>query len=421
MTVLRLTHAPGRSWRKPWPVRQRQRRSAAAHQADVKSAADRSTIPRLLILSVSAGAGHVRAAEALHAWAQRESMGMYSLHLDVMQLASRPFRKLYANAYIRLVDRYPKLWGLLYRFTAVARPDSLLHRVRRVIERSCTRELSERIAQFGPSVIVCTHFLPAEILAYAIRRGRLDVPVWVQVTDYDLHRMWVVAHMAGYFAGNAEVAYRMRHGGLPDPGIHTTGIPIMPVFSQPPDRVECAHEIGIDPGRTTLLLMGGGAGVGRLERIAQHLLTIDVDFQLIALAGHNAATLAALQHMARSHPGRLFPHAYTNQIERLMACADLAISKPGGLTTSECLAMGVPMIVHSPIPGQEERNADYLVEQGVALKATDAQGLVFRVRDLLATPQRLSAMRDRARNLARPYAGRDALRIMLNQSMIRPA
>lgn len=368
---------------------------------------------KVLLLSVSAGAGHVRAADALRACAEKELPDVQALHLDVMDYASATFRRLYSDAYIKLVNKHPAVWGMIYQITGDASSDSTMNKMRRSIERLNTRALRKRIAEFAPDAIVCTHFLPAEILMHEIRRGRLHVPVWVQVTDFDLHRMWVIPHMTGYFAASEEIGFRMRAVGMADASVHVVGIPIMPVFAQAPDRATCARELGMDPQRRTLLLMGGGAGVGNLEQVATHLLAQDADFQLIVLAGKNQAALAALQKLAAAHPSRLFPQGYTNKVERLMACADLVITKPGGLTTSECLAIGVPMIVHSPIPGQEERNADYLLEQGAALKAVDTVGLEYRVAELLASPSRLAQLRERARALARPHAARDVLRIVL--------
>jgi len=368
---------------------------------------------RVLILSVSAGAGHVRAGEALRTCAEQQLNDVEALHLDVMDYASSAFRKLYTDAYIKLVSRYPAVWGMLYEATANARANAAVSRLRRLVERANTQALRERIAQFAPTAIICTHFLPAEILMHEILRGRLAVPVWVQVTDFDLHRMWVIPHMAGYFAGNDEVAFRMRAVGLDAERVHVTGIPIMPVFGQTHDRAACARELGLDPVKRTLLLMGGGAGVGQLTEVARTLLTVSDDFQLIVLAGKNAAALEELKALATQHAGRLFAQGYTNQIERMMICADLAITKPGGLTSSECLAMGVPMIVHSPIPGQEERNADYLLERGVALKAVDSAGMEFRVRELLAAPEKLARLRANALALARPHAAREVLRTVL--------
>ena len=371
------------------------------------------SVRKVLLLSVSAGAGHVRAAEALRLYAQAEFAGVEALHLDVMDFASSAFRKLYADAYIKLVNKHPAVWGMLYKITSDARSDATFNKMRRSIERMNTRALRARIAEFAPDAIICTHFLPAEILMHESRRGRLHVPVWVQVTDFDLHRMWVIPHMTGYFAANDEIGFRMRTLGMDGAAVHVVGIPIVPAFAQPLSRAQCAAEIGVDPQRRSLLLMGGGAGVGHLEQVAQSLLALEQDFQLVVLAGRNAAALKRLQDMAPRYPGRLFPHGFTHQVERLMACADLVVTKPGGLTTSECLAMGTPMIVHSPIPGQEERNADYLMEQGVALKAVDPVGLAYRVNTLLAAPQRLAQMSERARALARPHAARDVLRIVL--------
>ncbi|MDC8013504.1 MGDG synthase family glycosyltransferase [Tahibacter soli] len=364
--------------------------------------------PRLLLLSVSAGAGHARAAEALRVAAQAH-YGAQALHLDVMDHVTAAFRKLYTDYYLRLVDKYPALWAQLYRITNETPADAPGARLRRGIERLNARDLRKAIAAFAPDIVICTHFLPAELLLRERERGRLDAPVWVQVTDFDLHALWEVPRMAGYFAASDEVAYRMRARGLPAERVHVTGIPIMPAFAEIPDRADCARELGLDPARTTLLLMGGGAGVGALDEAAATLLALDVDFQLIALAGRNAAMLEKLQALAQRHPGRLFPHGYTNRIERLMGAADLAVSKPGGLTTSECLALGLPMIVFAPIPGQEERNCDYLLEHGAALKAVDATALEYRVRELVADPARLAAMRANARRLGTPYAARAVL------------
>jgi processive 1,2-diacylglycerol beta-glucosyltransferase len=371
------------------------------------------TTKRLLLLSVSAGAGHVRAAEAIRACAESRNDGLCVRHIDVMDFVPTGFRKLYTDYYLKLVSMAPALWGYLYQATNEAEPDSASQKLRRALERLNTRPLLKEIAAFAPDYVVCTHFLPAEILSRQIRKGTLTCPVWVQVTDFDLHRMWVIPNMTGFFAASDEVAYLMRSQGIASDAIHVTGIPIMPAFAQTLDRATCARELGVDPARPTVLLMGGGAGIGSLETVAERLLALDKDFQLIALAGKNAATLAALQKLAVAHPGRLWPQGFTQQVERLMACADVVITKPGGLTTSECLALGLPMIINSPIPGQEERNADHLLEQGAALKAINAVTLEYRIRWLLDHPEKLIAMRERAKALGQPGAAAAVLQRVL--------
>jgi processive 1,2-diacylglycerol beta-glucosyltransferase len=298
---------------------------------------------------------------------------------------------------------------MLYRIMDKTPPSAPLARVRRAIERLNTLKLRKAIAAFAPDAVVCTHFLPAELLMRERSRGRFASPVFVQITDFDLHGMWIVPDMAGYFVASDEVAFRAEARGIARERVHVTGIPVMPAFASPPSRVEAAAELGLDPRRTTFLLMGGGAGLGGLDEVAARLVAIDADFQLVALAGRNAKMLAKLEALSRAHPKRLVAHGFTDRVERLMAAADLVITKPGGLTTSECLALGRPMIVHAPIPGQEERNCDYLLEQGVALKAIDASALEYRIREWIAKPERTAAMSARARALGRPNAARDVL------------
>lgn len=357
----------------------------------------------------------MRAAEALRAYADFPEYAVEAKHLDVMDFVSVGFRKVYTDFYIKLVNKAPTLWGYLYQITNEAEADSTLQKFRRGIERLSTKSLLKEITAFKPDAIICTHFMPAELLSRMIQKDTIRCPVWVQVTDFDLHRMWVHDHMAGYFAANEEVAFRMRDQKIPAATICVTGIPIMPAFAQPLDRTACAYELGLDPQLTTIMLMGGGAGLGSLDTIAERLLALNGNFQLIVLAGKNAPVLAALRQLAQRYPGRLLPQGFTDQVERLMICADLVITKPGGLTTSECLAMGLPMIVNAPIPGQEERNSDFLLEQGVALKAFDRVTLEYRVRYLLEHPAKLAEMRDKARALGRPSAARHVLARVLEK------
>lgn len=374
---------------------------------------------KILLLSVSAGAGHARAAEAIRAYAAIAYPNCTVTHLDVMDYVTRGFRQIYTDFYLKLVNHAPSLWGYLYNFTNEVKRDSSIEKWRRGLERWNAKKLLREIHSFKADAIICTHFLPAEMLSRLIARKELTCPVWVQVTDFDLHRMWIHEGMAGYFAANQEVAFRMRSQGIEAERIHVTGIPIMPAFAQAPSRAICASALGIDSTKLTIVLMAGGAGLGQLDQLAVQLLQMrfaQVDdasaFQLIVLSGKNTKALHALQNVALDYPRRLFPIGYTTQVERLMACADLIITKPGGLTTSECLAMGLPMIVNAPIPGQEERNADYVMEQGAALKAIDGLALEYRIRELIANPSRLEAMRMQATRLGQAHAAKAVFEIV---------
>ncbi len=367
---------------------------------------------RLLLLSVSVGAGHVRAAQAIEA-AAREA-GLEVEHLDVMDHVPGTFRKVYKDLYIDLVERHPQWWAHLYQASDRADDDDWTTRARRAVERVSTRGLREAVAAARADAIVCTHFLPAEMLARAALRGHSVAPTWVLVTDFDLHRLWVqrsageAPNHRGYFVASDEVAFRVREA-LPGTRVEVTGIPIMPAFARAPGRDEAARELGLDPSRPTALVMTGGAGLASGAAMVERLLRIEPvggasAMQIIAVAGKSAELLARYEAQARQHPGRLVPLGFTKTIERVMAACDLAITKPGGLSTSECLAMGLPMLLISPIPGQEERNAQHLLEQGAAWLAIDEIGLEWRVRRWLGDAQAARAMAARAHALGRPHA-----------------
>ena len=373
---------------------------------------------KVAILSVSAGAGHVRAAQALEQSILDNYPNVEAVHLDVMDYVPKLFRKLYAESYVHIINRYPALWGYMYDKSDSVRSDrSIIKKIRVAIERLNTKKLLNEMIKLAPDIIISTHFLPPELISRMIENGAKIPPSWVQVTDFDLHGLWVHEHMTGYFAASEEVAFRMKARGIPEKIITVTGIPIMPAFSQKLSRKECAEELGINPGIPTLILMSGGLGVGGIAALAKHLLdNIDLEMQIIALAGKNKQLLADLQELAKKYPGKLVPMGFTTTIERAMAASDLAITKPGGLTSSECLAMGLPMIAVSPIPGQEERNADYLLENGAALKAHDETGVEFKVRELLKHPERLKQMAENAAKIGIPDAAGKVLEKVFSTS-----
>lgn len=368
---------------------------------------------RLLLLSVSAGAGHVRAAQALEA-AARARGDIEPVHLDVLDLVPSWFRKAYGQWYLELIERHPQLWAQLYQRSHRTNADAWEDRLRCAVERVSTRELAAAVSQARPDAIVCTHFLPAELLARATLRGRPLPPVWVQVTDFDLHRLWVQRGAAGWCVASDEIAFRLREA-LPGAVVHVTGIPLMPAFAEPPlSREACRAELGLHPTRTTAMVMTGGAGLTGAASMVRRALEVDAALQIVAVAGRNAPLLAELQALASTHPGRLVALGFTKTIERVMGASDLCITKPGGLSTAECLALGLPMLLICPIPGQEERNAQYLLEQGAAWLAMDETALAWRLKQLIAQPQALARLRDNAAALGRPQAAAQVLRAVFD-------
>jgi processive 1,2-diacylglycerol beta-glucosyltransferase len=310
------------------------------------------------------------------------------------------------------VEKLPQLWSYLYSKTDRPSRDSLIGKLKRAAEKLNTRKLNAEIERLAPDVILCTHFLPAELLSRQKAKGRSLPRLWVQVTDFDVHALWVHSHVDRYCVANEEVAFRLADRGVSRERITVTGIPVMPQFSAPLDRAICAGELGLEPKKFTVLMMAGGAGVGGLDTLAERVLRLPDPPQLVALAGRNAELLQRLRALARKHPGKLFPLGFTTTVERVMTAADLVVTKPGGLSVSECLAKQRPMLLVSPIPGQEERNADYLLESGAAIKAVDGATLVFKLATLMAEPARLAAMSAAAARIGRPGAAADVVALI---------
>jgi len=384
-----------------------------------KSASLPTESKKILVLSVSAGSGHVRAAEAICAHAQQDFPDFSLRHRDLMQLVPAWFRKIYTDLYLKLASGLPEAWGWLYRKTDREPTNSLSGRLRRLIQRLCAQTLFTEIEHFSPDAIICTHFLPAELLADAINRGSLHCPVWVVVTDFDLHQMWVHHGVTGYFVANDELAYRLQSAGISESRIIVTGIPVMPGFTQPLAREHCSAMLALDPHRTTLLMMGGGAGIGMSKKLITAILDIDPSLQLIVLTGRNRDLFDELNSLACFCNGRLVPIGFTDKVPELMACSDLVITKPGGLSTSECLVMGLPMLLVNPIPGQEERNASLLLQEGVAQRADDEATLLYRLRRLLTDTEMLRSMRSKIPLLAQPHAAHLLLQRVRNDISMR--
>jgi len=206
---------------------------------------------RIAVFSVSAGSGHVRAAQALQAAAARWYPDVELLHVDLMELVPKLFRTIYTDTYIKMIEQHPALWGYLCERTDREKIDSSLSRLRSAVEGLNTRKLKQVLHDIAPDHVICTHFLPAQLLSRRIRKGKFSRPVWVQVTDFDMHAFWMQKGMSGFFAAHDELAWRMSERGIPGEHIHVSGIPIMPAFGDGVSRTDCSRELGLDPACRT--------------------------------------------------------------------------------------------------------------------------------------------------------------------------
>jgi len=371
---------------------------------------------RILILSASVGAGHVRAAEAVEAALQQTGARATIANLDVLALMPPAFRKVYRDGYFEMVKRAPRLLGWLYEAT-----DKPFHtdRLRQKLEQAGAVRLLKKIRDFDPDVAICTHFLPTALLDRERRKGRCRARIVTVVTDFEVHGMWLATPSDHYFVATEEAAAHLQGLGVAPSAITVSGIPTHPLFVEQKDRVQLRQKHGWREDLPAILVSAGGFGAGNAERMVEALLNAGLRAQIIAVCGKGAALRSSIEKIASRRKGQDLPVVravgFTTEMDELMAAADLMIGKPGGLTTSESLIKGLGWVIVNPIPGQEEENAIYLLEQGVGVWADNLHTLAFKIRSVLEQPGRLAAMRTNALRVARPDAGPMVARLVMGE------
>ena len=385
--------------------------------------------PRILVLSASVGAGHLRAAEAVELALRQTVPDAQVKNVDVLTLTNAPFRKVYGEAYLDLVNKAPHVLGYFYDLLdRPRRPKSTRDKLRLLVQRLNLSKLCDLLECGEPKwdVVVNTHFLPAELIAMLRRQRKVRTPQMLVTTDFETHRLWVHKPVDHFTTATDEGAAYLRHWGVePAVPISVTGIPIHPAFSRPKDKRDCIKAHGLAVGVPIVLQLAGGFGVGPIQAIYEQILSIDRPMQVVVVAGKNAKVKAQLERVEVPARHRAKIYGFTDQMDELMAAADVVVSKPGGLTTSEVLARGAAMAIVNPIPGQESRNSDYLLEHGAAIKINNLGTLAHKLEQLLDDPARVAQLKTNARRIAKPRAAFDVAQIAIslakqnNDSLIR--
>jgi processive 1,2-diacylglycerol beta-glucosyltransferase len=356
---------------------------------------------QVLILSASAGAGHVRAAQALERAFAETGAARDVQHRDALDYVLPPVRRIYGQGYLDLVTHAPAVLGWLY--DALDEPGRHA-RLRAALDGVTAWPLARLLETTEAERIVCTHFLPAAVASALKARGRLQARLAVVVTDFDVHGLWVVPHVDRYFVALEETRRHLAPLGVPAARITVSGIPIDPVFADSRHALAMTRKHGLDPARWRILVTAGGFGVGPVERLVGALLDMRHPAQVVVICGRSAELKQRLDALAAARapdgPVTLRAVGYTRAMDEYMAAADLLVGKPGGLTTAEALARGLPMVLVHSIPGQEKRNADHLLEAGAAIRGNNLPALAWKVDALLEDAERLAVMRTAARRLA---------------------
>ncbi len=353
--------------------------------------------------TATAGGGHLAAAAALEeAWTSLRPADEVA-RWDLLEFFSPLHRRIYADGYVQMAERAPELWGLMFKKTDDPSLARKLSKFRRLFSSPSRSRFERQLRKFQPDAVLCTHYLPLETLG-RLRSGAAESRkplVASVVTDFEAHALWMEDCVDLYCVANEATAARLKARGAKPAAILPTGIPIGLKFSQPVNFSQVCRKLGLREDSPVMLVLSGGFGMGPISEILVELDKVEAEFQVVVVTGRNPELRRELAGQDRRHPTHVL--GFAGNMHELMTISSLIITKPGGLTTSEALAVGRPLLVVNPIPGQEAANSDFLLERGAAVKINRVEDLPYRIPELLAGKQ-LSRIGKAAKALGRPDA-----------------
>ncbi len=365
-------------------------------------------------MSTSAGSGHIKAAEALEKSFFADRRVTEVINNDSLQYTNKLFRDFYSKLYLSLAQSAPNFLGWWYKTSDEPwRTD----RMRHMIDHLNTKPLVRFIRDFNPHITVCTHFMPAGIISHLIATKQIDARLSIVVTDLDFHAMWLSRAFHRYFVALDETQAYLEMLGIPKERITVSGIPIDPIFQQSINRHAERIRFDLHPEKPVLLLSAGAFGIGPTQFIVEQLLFLNADVQTVVICGKNDELKNQITHRVNQHKSKFKILGYTHEMHTLMKISDIFIGKPGGITASEAIACALPMCIVAPIPGQEERNSDHLLEEGIAIKCNDLISLAYKLDTLLADSNRLQRMSENALRFAKPDASTTIVQTLLEDDL----
>ncbi|QSO47599.1 MGDG synthase family glycosyltransferase [Alicyclobacillus mengziensis] len=375
-------------------------------------------LSKLLVLSASYGAGHEQAAIAVRDALLKMSPETDVRIVDYMHHVHPTLDSIVKYCYLKSVRYAPALYGWFYKGTSQIPPSSL---IQRQLNSLGIEDLAAELETYNPDVVFSTFPTPAGVVSYLRQQGRTNVPSATVITDHAIHSQWIHPQTDMYFVGSQHVKNGLMARGIPGETVHVTGIPVRPGFLQAFDKAQLCQKYGLMTDVPIVLVMGGAYGVmGDIQQICEELFTYPHPVQTLVVTGRNERMAQQLSELLPSatNPAKVF--GYVSEVYELMAIADLVLTKAGGLTISEAVAMQLPMLLYRPIPGQEVQNAKFLVRSGVAVLARNRKQVSERLHELIvANPGRISAMRRRTLHVRKLNAAESIAEKLLDLASFR--
>ncbi len=361
---------------------------------------------KVLIVYATGGMGHVTAAKAIESAFKAKYPEIEVKNVDVIDFASKFYKKIFVDGYNWVSAKKPGLWGWLYKtFNSKSRQDlpSLISRW------AISKRFIPFIQEFKPDFIISTHPLPMILVSHSKAKDVIDIYSSMVCTDFGCHSFWVDPEVNYYFGAVENVAACLVNYGVKRQQVAITGIPIDKKFALALNKDDLLKKHNLKKDAFTILIVGGQFGIDTLKIIINSIIDKhDGKVQFLVVAGRDNALREALNKAdlnKRFFNVKIF--GFIDYMYELMTVSDIIFSKAGGLTVSECMAKGLPMVINKVIPGQEEDNVEYLASRNAAVKASNTEQIIKAIDDLIKNPQKVAEMKKNAELIGRPNSAEE--------------
>ncbi|PIP21149.1 MAG: hypothetical protein COX40_00950 [Candidatus Omnitrophica bacterium CG23_combo_of_CG06-09_8_20_14_all_40_11] len=368
---------------------------------------------RIILMYISEISGHHSATLAIEKTLKILQPDAEILNINAFSYTNPISEKIVNRLYMAVIKRTPQIWDYLYDNPTVVKK---IENIKKTIHKFNSPKLKNLFDKFRPDAVVCTQAFPCGMVADYKITYNSDMSLVAVLTDYIPHSYWIYDTVNYYITPSEEVTGRLIEKGIPAHKIKSLGIPIEPKFNENISKSEVMPKLNLSPNLPTILIMGGGQGLGPIKTMVRSLEKTKIDFQELIVAGTNRKLYKSLKRRVKKYKKKILVFGYVENINELMGIADIIITKPGGVTTSEVLAKKIPMIIVKPLPGQEVNNTIYLTQNKAAIKIDKPKDINLAVEDLLKDPRKLRHLAKACGRISKPYASLDIARLLLDEA-----
>ncbi len=367
---------------------------------------------KILVVYATAGIGHKKASIAVKkAYEEMNLPDVEVTLIDALDYTNDFFKWSYLQAYLLMVNKLPTFWGFSYYLTDNPFVDLFVSGIRRLNNWASSKKLVKYIMDTKPDVIISTHFFASEVIGDLKDKKAIDSKLVTVITDYRVHAWWIARGTDAYIVASDEVKRELAARKIDPSIIKVMGIPVEPVFSKQLDRPAIFRSTGLRDDIFTILVIGGGFGVGPIEGIAGVVAQLKKNLQTVVVCGRNEELVKKMQKLKEELKLNMKITGFVDNVYEYMEISDVLISKSGGITVSESLAKNIPMIIISPILGQETANCNFLMKNGAAIKVNGLEELKSALEDLISNPMKMDRMKESIKRIRKPNAAYDVAKL----------